>query len=740
MKTMQSAPLLAGGHRFLLTKAVCVFAAKPRRARPSARALQGGAWLFALVSLFLHPGTLAAQSAGRSAIPVILISVDTLRADHLSCYGYRRIRTPAIDGLSQGGTQFAEASSQVPLTLPSHVSLFTSTYPFTNGVEENGELLPAGAVTLAAALKAHGWQTAAFVGGFVLDRRFGLDQGFGVYDSPFRLNGYAGHDSGDIKRPGGEVLRSATKWLKSNSNQSFFLFIHLYDLHTPYNLPPSWHSAYPGSGYDFELQYVDRNLRDFLKVLKGADLYQRSLIVLTADHGEGLGDHGEMTHGYFIYQSTLRVPLIFHWPIGYRSFRSQVQSPAALLDVAPTILQFLGVPAPPQFEGKSLLRAAEGKPPGASRPVHSESHYAQAHFGFSALRCIRSGTYKYIDAPKPELYDLEKDPGESQNLWESHRSLALALRERLLALEAQYHPAQRADSRKVPADVVARLASLGYMALAQPVNGAHGPGKDPKDGLAEYKEYGRAIQLANAGELAQSNQLLERLIALNPGLLDARNRLGLNLQAEKRYGEAASQFRQMLKADPLNALAHFNLAVSEFALGQLDEAAKDLKAALAIEPYYTRAGDLLGTIRLKQGDATRARSEFHAVLQTDAGDYTALYDLGVLNAMEGHWRRAVERLRAALKTGPNSAEAHNALGSAYLRQGNFTGAQSEFTKAISLNPRFAEAHFNLGLTFEALKHPGQAAGQFRQALALNPALTPAAKALDRLQTQSQAHP
>ncbi len=680
------------------------------------------------------PAAAATSQHSSPAAPVILISIDTLRADHLSCYGYRAVRTPAIDALTQSGTLFVQINSQVPLTLPSHTSLFTSTYPFTNGVEENGQRLAAGATTLATVLASQGYQTAAFVGGFVLDRRFGLDQGFAYYDSPFSLHGHAGQDSGDIKRAAASVVESAEGWLDAHPGKPFFLFIHLYDLHTPYLLPRALQARSNVAQYDTELEYVDGTLGDLWQRLKRQGLYQKSLIVLTADHGEGLGDHGEMTHGYFIYQSTLRVPLIFHWPAGAPPYRARVEDSAALLDVAPTILQFLGIAVPRQFEGRSLLRLAQGKSSGAATPVHSESRYARDHFGFSPLRSVRADQYKYIDAPRPELYDLRADPNELRNLYAGHRSIALAMRERLLTLEAQYRSAQPPGAGKVPADVVARLSSLGYMALAHPVDEANGGGRDPKDGLAEYNQYGKAIELATAGRLAESNRMLQRLLAGDPALLDARNRLGLNLQQQNHFAESAAQFRQILKADPLNAVAHFNLAVSEFALHQQDEAVRELKAALAIQPYYTRAGGLLGTIRLQQGDAVGARREFESVLKTDPADYTALYDLGALDGMEGHWEQAVARLRAALHSNPDSAEGHNALGSAYLRQGDLNNAQAEFLQATRLNPRFAAAHFNLGLALQQQKHLHQAAREFRQALACDPTFSPAAKALERLQT------
>ncbi len=260
---------------------------------------------------FAGPRPVPEQGTGQPP-PVILISVDTLRADHLSCYGYARLATPHIDSLARGGTLFSEISSQVPITLPSHVSLFTSTYPFANGIRENAQVLPAGAVTLATVLAAHGYNTAAFIGGYFLERRFGLAQGFRTYDSPFDTRAVKG--ALDLKRPAPQVLAGAEHWLEQNSSSPFLLFVHLFDLHQPYDAPAAYCARAPHSEYDQELAFVDDALGNFLQFLARSGLDRRALVVLFSDHGESLGDHGENTHGYFIYRSTLHVPLIFHWP------------------------------------------------------------------------------------------------------------------------------------------------------------------------------------------------------------------------------------------------------------------------------------------------------------------------------------------------------------------------------------------------------------------------------------------
>ena len=355
---------------------------------------------------------------------IILISIDTLRADHLSSYGYTAIETPHIDALAKGGTVFSDVGSQVPLTFPSHVSLFTSTYPFFNGIEDNAETLAPNVVTLALLLKFHGYRTAAVVGGFVMDRRFGLNRGFDMYDSRFDQPSNEGSPTGEFKRLGADVVLIANRWLTENSNSTFFLFVHFYDLHTPYNLPASYRARF-GTGYDAELRYVDKQVGTFLDFLRQRNLFDNSLVVLLADHGEGLEDHGEDTHGYFVYQSTIRVPLIVHWPAGSASFAAKVDEPVRLMDVAPTILEFAGIPAPPEFQGRSLMELLRPEGSKTPRDIYSETLYPHMHFGCSALQALRSGRYKYVDAPKPELYDLTADPGEIRKyLFAAHRRRA----------------------------------------------------------------------------------------------------------------------------------------------------------------------------------------------------------------------------------------------------------------------------------------------------------------------------
>ena len=663
--------------------------------------------------------------------PVILISVDTLRADRLGCYQAGRRQTPHIDALAKDGTLFSQVSSLVPLTLPSHASLFASTYPFANGVEDNGVPLAPTATTLASVLKKNGYRTAAFVGGFVLDRRFGLSRGFDVYDSPFDQHNKTATDMGDLKRPGAQVAAAAMRWLERNSNAPFFVFLHLYDLHTPYDLPQDPHLRHGEAGYEAELAYVDRVLGDFLGFLDRRKLLKNTLVVFTSDHGEGLEDHGESTHGYFIYQSTLHVPLVIRWPAGAkRRPEARVDEPASLLDVAPTIVGAIGLPQPAEMRGRSLARVSGGE------EIYSESLYARNHFGCAALRSLRVGRYQYIDAPKPELYDLVTDPGELQNLYAPKRQTAIALRERMVALRSR-SPARSADTPRAPApEAVAALRSLGYLSGSTSSSRVESH-VDPKDRIGDFELFGRAIGLASVGRFTDSSELLEKLRDKLPEVADIRVSLGLNQQRLGQYAEAAGEFRRALEHAPLNAQAHFDLGLCYVRLQQPDEAIKELQAALALEPWYSRAEELLADVYLHKGSYALARASLEHLLSIDPNNYAAHYNLGVLAARNKTWSEAQKHMISALRTDPGSAEAHNTMGSIYLQGGELERAHHEFEEAIKAQPKFASAHYNLALVFQKQGRNQEAVEEFRAALQADPEFSAARAALDRIEAATK---
>jgi choline-sulfatase len=564
-----------------------------------------------LIVIAFSAGLLIAQDTS-----VILISIDTLRADHLSAYGYHKIQTPNIDSFAQHGTIFTEVNSQIPLTLPSHMSLFTSTYPFENGVEENAEQVPPNAVTLASILRSHGYKTAAFIGSNLLDRRFGLDQGFDAYDSPFGAqtgrspNPY----SARVRRDGAIVLRAANQWLSAHRSQQVFLFIHLFDLHTPYKLRPARGSNEPETaGYDAEIEYVDQILGRFQQSLVQNGWWRNSLVVLLSDHGESLGDHGELSHGYFIYQSTLHVPLIVHWPDTAPLYPERVNLPAGLIDVAPTILDALHLPAPPSFDGVSLLKLTNNQD-----AVYGESVYARDSFHWAALRSLRMGRWKYIQAPHAELFDLDKDPREQSNLARANSSEAAMLRSdltRLMARHARAQPPAAPDSSRATRTV---LGSLGYL------SGGTGQapsdqGPDPKDRLAEYQMFDDA----------------------------------LDAMYSERLDAAMRGFQGVLKLDRDNLPARGTLGEAYLRAGKPDEAVREWTAALAADPKFAPAAQALGELYIGRKDWTKARLYLQQALAAVPQNTTILFEIGVVERNLGLFRDALEHLRAAC--GPNPA-------------------------------------------------------------------------------------
>lgn len=502
-----------------------------------------------LYLLFTATVSVAAQVSMASP-PVVLISVDTLRADRLSCYDYRASQTPHIDALARGGTIFSQVNAEVPLTLPSHASLLTSTHPFSNGVEDNGMQLGPNAVTLAAILKSQGYRTAAFVGGFVLDRRFGLAQGFDTYDSPFDVNRKQVADPGNVRRPGEEVVQAATRWIGRNRSAPFFVLLHLYDLHTPYDIPRRLRR--PGrSDYDSALAHVDELIGTFLAFLSQRGLLRNALLVFISDHGEGLGEHAEGAHGYFIYQATLWVPLMIHWPSRSKPFPVRISEPATLLDVAPTILEYLGVPRPAEFQGQSLLGLVKGKSPPPGDGLYAESTYGQRHFGVAALRSVRRGRYKYIDAPRPEFYDLMRDPGETTNLYASRQHLASVYRDWLFSIRSRVGAVTPPSQVQSP-EVQSRLKALGYVSgpasrtvgRQDAESGNSAP--DPKDRIVVFERYVYALRLATSGHLNESRKILGELLTQDAGLIDVRLSLGLTLQQLNQHADAVQEFQKVL--------------------------------------------------------------------------------------------------------------------------------------------------------------------------------------------------
>jgi arylsulfatase A-like enzyme len=557
-------------------------------------------------------------------VPIILISIDTLRADHLSAYGYKALHTPHLDSFAQGGTLFTQAETQIPLTLPSHTVVFTSTYPFENRVEENGERVPAGITTLASVLHSRGYKTAAFIGSEFLHPVYGLNQGFDEYDCPFSVSTTsADYPVGkQFRRDGALVVRAARQWLEAHQGQPVFVFVHLFDLHTPYTLAPAVARGKGLSRYDAQLDYVDGVLGRFQEALERSGWWDKSLVVLLSDHGEGLGDHQETDHGYYTYESTLHVPLIFHWPKSGAaqdaSFPGRADPPVGLIDVAPTILNFLGATAPASFEGQSVLTLLQTEEIQIPRQVYSESLYAHDAFGWSPLRVLRLGKYKYIQAPRAELYNLETDPHEHANLIKTNSAMAAELQNELAALETRYKPAERSGPSSLSPETLAQLESLGYLSAA-PRGRMEDSGPDPKDRFAEFTLYEKTFEEFLAGQTPA----------------------------------ARAGFEQILKSDPLNTLARFHLGECEMQLKRPSDAVREWEAALKFDPQYSPAAQSLGEYWLGRGDYAKARLRFEEVVALAPDSFTGHFQLAVAEEHLGMTSDARAHFQLACKIAPS---------------------------------------------------------------------------------------
>ncbi len=539
----------------------------------------------------LYPRSLSllavAAFACTAQTPVILISIDTMRADRVGPH------TPHINSYADGGTLFTNAETQIPFTLPSHTALMTSTYPFQNGVEENAGHVPPNLTTLAEVLRGHGYQTGAFIGSIFLERELGLDRGFDTYDSPFnfeafsKLSGsmlFAGGPQNPYSiresRPGALVLLAAKRWMATHRGQPVFVFVHLFDLHKPYRL----------ASYDSEVESVDKLLGGFADTLKQEGWWQKSLVAITADHGEGLGDHGESDHGYFVYESTLHVPLIMHWPEGAAPLPARVDDPIGLIDVAPTILNFLKIPVPASFRGAGFR-------PAENRPVISESTYGRDCFGWAPLRAIRQGVLKYIEAPKPELYNLAKDPKEQINLINTDPADAVKLRAELLKLITTSANSDQPDPNRN-----AVLKSLGYLAPGPRAVAPQKPA-DPKDKLPELLRYEDAVTLVEDKRYDQAIAILRKILATDETNLLARRDLGLALVEKHNYEPALRELQRVAAASGDDYVTRYELGLAHEGLNQLPEALNQFEFACRIAPAAVQCKEAVQRVREKLSTA-----------------------------------------------------------------------------------------------------------------------------------------
>ena len=742
-------------------------------------------WIGLLLGISIAAGVVVAwrsretTSAPGEGLNVVWISIDTLRADHLGCYGHPEQATPNIDRLAAEGTLFEQCTSSCPITLPSHSSMLTATHPFVHGARHNGEFhLHEDNVTLAEVLHGAGYATLAEVAAFVLNREFGMNQGFEVYnDVP------PAEKAGTVsERTAEDICAGATDLLQNHTDRPFFLFVHFYDPHMTYEPPPRFAARY-ASPYLGEVAYADEQVGRLLEELRRLDLEDNTLVILTSDHGEGLGQHGEQTHTAFVYDTTLSVPLILRCP-GRIPAGRRVAAQVRLVDIAPTVLAFLGQQPLADAQGVDLLPLIDARREDLHLPAYAESMSPRYNWGFAPLWALRVDGWKYIHAPQPQLYDVREDPGEEQNLAARQPERVAGMSETLrqIIAEAPVVVGTGAGQRQTSAEDLARLESLGYVGT-----GAHtaevadtdelalldAGGRDPHDHAEQIELTERAMSWMNRGEFRKGEEALARLLrqsepdaefhwahramafalawrgahqeavehyrralAFRPD--DARTlaRYAASLTELGRTEEALAAFEQALRGGPVFAQMHAGYGVALYHAGRLEEASAALRRALEMEPQDAENWARLARVLLAAGRVSEAISELERGLERTERNVeltAVLSDVRKRTRGEQEARRRLEEL-VALK--PDQPGPLVELANLHLQRGRTGQAERHLEQALRVDPRYAPAWHALAFLHLRQGRQGEAVQAFESALAGDPEDTAVANDLAWLRATS----
>jgi choline-sulfatase len=609
---------------------------------------------------------------------IFLITIDTLRADHIHCYGYDAIETPALDGLAAGGIRFTNAFTPAPITNVSHASILTGLQPSAHGVTTFAAPLLLAHETWAELLRTGGYHTGAFIGSVILDSKTlapGFDRGFDYYDN-FPQATQASSEQAPahwdrLERRGQVVVNHAEAWLNSNPAGPHFIWIHLYDPHDPYEPPPPFSTRYKDHLYDGEIAYADSALGNFLDFLKKKGLYQKAVIVVVGDHGEGLGEHNELTHGIFLYDSTTHVPLIIKLPAGAEAAKT-IDAQVRTTDILPTVLQILNIPAPASLDGNSLHPLFDGSE-SKERVVLGETDYPLL-FGWAPLRSVRTAETKYIEAPRPEFYDLLHDQGELHSLYAPWDPRVKSSRG--ILAEARLKQPASSSSPKIGSGTLDELKALGYLGKADLGSSTTAPEPsllpDPKDKIEEQNLLHEAMISDEEGHLTVAEQALDQVLQLDPDSLPALKQRGDLELRDQNLSRAFDDLSRVHQLSPRDASVTFKL------------------------------GDVLE----KQGDLAAARDLFMDGLKYSPKDLNGRISLGRIYLSRAENSQAADQFQAALLLEPKNLQASMGLAEAYLAMGNFHAALTELEGARHNYPQAPEV---FRLLAQAFRQSGQSA-------------------------------
>ena len=668
-------------------------------------------------------GRPAPTPAGRPNI--LLVTIDTLRADHVGCYGYASAATPTLDALAARGVRFATAVAHAPLTGPSHACLLTGLTPLGHGFRDNGGFaLPAAVKTAAEDFRQAGYRTAGFVSGFPLDRRFGFDRGFETYDDHLP-KGNDRRRTPYVERFADATTNAVLRWLEASSSAApppFFLWVHYYDPHAPYEPPGELADRFRATPYDGEIAFADGQLGRLLRALEEKGALARTVVLATADHGESLGEHGEGTHGLFVYDATLKVPWIVAGP-GIAAGRV-ADTVARGIDVLPTLLDYSSLPIPPAIEGRSLRPALEGREM-SDAPAYAETLYPEREFGWAPLHALRTARFKLIEAPRAELYDLAADAKETTNRLGEQGAQAEELRRKLALALSRPAPAAAAP---VDRETAERLQALGYVAggRAQPAGG--GAGRDPKDGIRLMPRINRGMSLART-DPATAIRDLTSVLAEDPGLLMARRTIAVAYATAGQHARAIEVLRGLEKEGQLTVEDAIVLGDNLRFADRLPEAVEVLQRTARENPRFPQPWLSLAEVHIKQGKNAEAAAAYEHVLALVPDHIEALRGLGDLALLEGRLDAAATRYGRILEIDPSDAGAMTKIGVLRMRAGRADDAVALFRKAVDREPANGEALLYLAGALASTGRPADAVPYFERALAAGPRTTMALNGL-----------
>jgi arylsulfatase A-like enzyme/Flp pilus assembly protein TadD len=649
---------------------------------------------------------------------VILISIDTLRSDHLPAYGYKGVDTPNIDAFRRDSILYRNAYSHCPMTLPSHVSMLTGLLPTQHGVRDNQGFHFDGAKhpTVPALLRARGYATGAAVSSVVLAAENGLATSFDDYDSA--IDTHAGSAFAEYQRPGNITEERAEKWIDAHAAKPFFYFFHIYEPHVPYDPPEPFRSRY-ANAYDGEIATADAIVGKLLEFLKSKGIYDRAIIVLASDHGEGLDEHGEDQHSILVYREALQVPLLLKLPRS-KFAGSSATAPAALIDITPTILTLLGVDVPKESSQLSLLSLLGQSAP--RRRVYAESLYPRYHFGWSELRSLIDGEWHYIDSPRPELYDVAHDTGEKQDVITAQRRIAASMKSDL----AKYGDAVPTIDAVDP-ETASKLAALGYIGSAR--NRPAGPLPNPRDEISELKNFRAALHMKPADQI----DALRAIVARKPEMVEAWTELARTLASVGRREEAIDAYKQALGRSPLDSDIALSLGEVELDAGRTDEAAKLAEASMTQSPRRARA--LLVHVAIVRKDLANARMIANVDAQSMYVEPSDILLLAEVAIAEGNYPVALEAVdRAARLAAEQEVSRVWRLeflrADALARMGRIDDAKQAYRREIELFPNDARAYGNLAVV-EVLTNDRHANETLDALSRIDPALAAKTRAMFR---------